>query len=400
MFAEHRYTLLGGQSSMATIFSRWRKSWTFGMVATFLVVIYLFFGSVFVGGIIPDSHSTQSNTPIPAGQVPSPNNGAVDTPHPTLPFDELIRQLWEPQKLDITAPEFVDQDGDLHKLPAEPFIKEKLGKRLLILDVDTRPYDGEGELFNTKKEWDWNTVKHLSAGIIGHYMYSVIHGYDYLMLRAPRYEDRHDAWGKVLMMEYALKNHDYVVFYDSDAIMANPEVPIEWLMNYWQITSNYSIAIASESLLERDKDEKGNPGQNSGFMIVNNIPKTHEIYRAWAECPEESHYPGCAKWKQTRLREQSAFSNYVVYEYKDEIKILPCAEANGYPEQDPDSHCKGVFLRHHWMHKELTKDMFAHNVMRMWAPRIHKHYMDNYNDLVEDLQDKKFVGSKMVDKTA
>jgi hypothetical protein len=216
------------------------------------------------------------------------------------------------------------------------------------------------------------------------------------MVRSPKYDDRHNAWGKVLMMQHALKNHDWVVFFDSDAMMANPEVPVEWLLNYWRVDRNTSLAVGSESLLERDKDDRGNPGQNTGFMIVQNIPKTHHIYKMWAECPEETHYKGCSKWKNEKYVDQTAFSNYVVYEFKKDIKILPCTEANGYPEQEAECNCKGIFMRHHWMHKELTKDMFAHNVMRMFAPRLHKHYMENYDVLVEDLRDRKLVGSEIV----
>ncbi|KAH8645354.1 hypothetical protein BX600DRAFT_406615 [Xylariales sp. PMI_506] len=218
-----------------------------------------------------------------------------------------------------------------------------------------------------------------------------------MMIRNPKYEDRHDAWGKVVMMEHALKNHDWVVFFDSDAIMANPEVPIEWLMNYWRVDGNTSIAIASELLLERDKDDRGNPGQNTGFMLAQDIPKTKEISKMWAECPEEKHYAGCGIWKWRKLKEQTAFSNYIAYDYREDIKILPCTDANGYPEEYEDCKCKDIFVRHHWMHKQLTKDMFAHNIMRMFAPRIHKHYMDGYNEIVDDLRHKKLVGNKMVD---
>ncbi|KAH8667123.1 hypothetical protein BX600DRAFT_511988 [Xylariales sp. PMI_506] len=225
--AEASYSLLGQHAG--PFMGKGRRSFIVGTIA--LVVLIAFTGSVMYG----------------PGSKPA-----------VAPFDELIRQPWETEKLDITAPVFIDQDGDTHRLPRDPVYKKKLGKRVVILDMDTRPFDHEGELLNPLP-WDWNKVEHLSAGIMSHYLYALIHGYDYMMIRNPKYEDRHDAWGKIVMMEHALKNHDWVVFFDSDAIMANPEVPIEWLMNYWRVDGNTSIAIASESLLERDKDDRGNP---------------------------------------------------------------------------------------------------------------------------------------------
>lgn len=202
------------------------------------------------------------------------------------------------------------------------------------------------------------------------------------------------------MMQYALRKYDFVIFFDSDAMFANSEIPLEWLFNYWGINNSTSVAIASESKLDRDKDDRGNPGQNSGFMILQNNEKTHELFKAWAECPDtEERYPGCARWKMEHLREQDAFSNHIRYdkEFSPYIKILPCTEANGYPDQKSDSGCVGAFVRHHWMDKQQTKRKFGDTVMRAFAKQIHGHYMDEYDTLVEDLRGKAFVGSEMVE---
>lgn len=60
-------------------------------------------------------------------------------------------------------------DGQVHRLGGEPRFKKKLGKKLLILDVDSRPLDEEGHLMN--KELKWKTMKPLSAGMLSHHIY-------------------------------------------------------------------------------------------------------------------------------------------------------------------------------------------------------------------------------------
>jgi hypothetical protein len=201
------------------------------------------------------------------------------------------------------------------------------------------------------------------------------------------------------MMREALKTHDIVVFLDSDAIFNNPEVPIEWLMNYWSVSDNTTIALSSEPALERDADDRGNPSENTGFMIIQNHPLTFELYEAWAECPEDTRYENCSHWKHPRQREQAAFSNYIRYDpaFEPTIQILPCLEANGYPERFDETRCKGTFVRHLWGNKEWVKDTMARGVMQAFAPRLHGHFMEDSEALVEDLRAKKLRGSEIVD---
>ncbi|KAF2755431.1 hypothetical protein EJ05DRAFT_540169 [Pseudovirgaria hyperparasitica] len=359
-------------------------------IAILFCIIVAFFVSASL--MIPYRHSLQMN--INAHHDLDGESHQNESSFPVIPFDEMIRQLYGTRKIDMTASLFTDEDGKVHRIPGRPRFKTPLGKRLVILDIDTRPLDEEGELFSSV-EWDWKKVHHLSAGMVSHYMYSIIHGYDYLNIRSPVYEDRHPAWGKVLMTQHALKEHDIVVFLDSDAILRYPELPMEWLMNYWNIRKQTPISMSSEPNLDRDKDDKGNPGHNNGFMIVQNIAKTYEIFKNWAECPEETRYEGCEKWKWKHNREQDAWSNYLRYEYEEDVQVLPCIEANGYPEAT-ETGCTGTFLRHHWLHKELTKEVWADNIMEAWAPAMHKYFSDHQKDYVQDLRGKKLVGSEIV----
>jgi hypothetical protein len=86
-------------------------------------------------------------------------------------FEEIVKQLWAPIKVPITASKFVDMEGVAHKLPNDkPIWNKPFGKRLVIMDTDTRPMDKEGELLQPGKV-AWDKMKHLSAGMMGHYLY-------------------------------------------------------------------------------------------------------------------------------------------------------------------------------------------------------------------------------------
>ncbi len=81
----------------------------------------------------------------------------------------IIKALYEPILHPIDAANFTDEDGDVYRLHGEPRFKEKLGKRVLILDIDSRPLTGEGQLMNP--ELKWNHMRSLSAGMLSHFMF-------------------------------------------------------------------------------------------------------------------------------------------------------------------------------------------------------------------------------------
>jgi hypothetical protein len=219
------------------------------------------------------------------------------------------------------------------------------------------------------------------------------------VIQSPKYPDRADAWAKVLMMRETLRDYDVVVFFDSDAVLTNPEVPIEWLMNYWNIGHDKAIALSSEPSLDRDKDDHGNAAENTGFMILRNLPIIWDLFKAWAECPEETRYKGCSKWVETRQREQAAFSNYIRYDpaFNGTIQILPCEEANGSPEFFEETKCRGVFLTHHWLDKDHTKDSFATGIMTAYTRQLHRQLKHEKKGVVQDLRSKTLKGSEVLD---
>ena len=81
----------------------------------------------------------------------------------------IIKALYGPILHPIDAANFTDEDGDVYHLHGQPKFTEKLGKRLLILDIDSRPLTGEGQLMS--KELKWKSMRPLSAGMLSHYMF-------------------------------------------------------------------------------------------------------------------------------------------------------------------------------------------------------------------------------------
>ena len=110
------------------------------------------------------------------------------------------------------------------------------------------------------------------------------------------------------------------------------------------------------------------------------------MYKAWAECPSETKYKGCAHWKTDWAHEQAAFGNYLRYDYDrpDDIRVLPCVEANGAPEAANRGGCKGVFVRHFWVDKGLVAKNLADSVMQYFLPRLHEAYLGSASEHIEE----------------
>lgn len=227
----------------------------------------------------------------------------------------------------------------------------------------------------------------------------MIHGYDYQFVRSPDYPDRWGTWVKVPMMREALKTHDYIVFMDSDVMFHYPHLPLEWLLNYWGMTNETLAMMSVDPDEPQNYDAKGNRFLNTGFVIAQRSERTLEMYKKWAECPGEKNYEGCGRWKLDWPHEQSAFGNYLRYDYDrpEDIKVLPCSEANGAPEAINRGGCKGTFVRHFWIDKGLLAKGFADSVMQYFIPRLHELYMRNAaTNIMDRKSDWKLQGAEMI----
>lgn len=181
-----------GYSSLATMSpqGRWRRVLLITFLPTLCVLLYYIYRPYSPLSIAQDEPSRPSKSSQPDAQPPpsgfsQPQNNASQpvqaqlsspSPCPTPPMGgedlsmtTVVEALFRPNLHPIDAANFTDEDGAVHRLPGEPRFKEKLGKRVLILDVDSRPLTGDGQILN--EELEWKGTRPLSAGMLSHYMF-------------------------------------------------------------------------------------------------------------------------------------------------------------------------------------------------------------------------------------
>ena len=106
----------------------------------------------------------------------------------------------------------------------------------------------------------------------------MIHGYDYRLVKAADYPDRHGTWIKPAIAKEALKSYDFVVSLDSDAVFTHLDLPLEWLMNLWDVRLETLVAMAYDLDIKADYDSHNNLILNTGFVISQASKRTQELY--------------------------------------------------------------------------------------------------------------------------
>lgn len=203
-----------------------------------------------------------------------------------------------------------------------------------------------------------------------------MHGYDYKFVQATPFTDRYNTWLKIKELRAALQHsYRFIIFTDGDIVFNRPEIPLEYLLSYWNISSRTSLALAEDPDAGHNLDRQGRLNQNCGFIIAQNVAKTHEIVRDWLECPDETRYEGCDDFRLNHYHEQGAFSNFVRYDYADWIRTLPCDDANGAPEGGQG--CTGRFVRHYWVSKDAIKTAVEETVMQSVFGRVHRQFVES-----------------------
>jgi hypothetical protein len=225
----------------------------------------------------------------------------------------------------------------------------------------------------------------VSGGVFNHYTYALIHGYDYKFIHATNFEDRHATWIKPSALANHIKNYKFIVFLDADAAFRFLHLPIEWMLNYWDITPKHAITMAKDPWSpdepQFNSDRFNRTYTNTGFMVVQNTPNTLDMLKAWHECPDDVRYANCSQWKQPKFHEQSAFGEYIRYDYGDYVKELDCGEANGFPGVEI-SDCQGKFVRHYWFEKHLVKVDFRENLMNAITMPIQRIFAENIGGII------------------
>jgi hypothetical protein len=291
--------------------------------------------------------------------------------------------LYAPLKAAPTEPFIRTPDGSRLELPPNPRYPKTLGRDVLILDLETRPLKSTADY--ERGEYDWRNINHVSGGVFNHYTYALIHGYDYKFIHATNFEDRHATWIKPSALANHIKNYKFIVFLDADAAFRFLHLPIEWMLNYWDITPKHAITMAKDPWSpdepQFNSDRFNRTYTNTGFMVVQNTPNTLDMLKAWHECPDDVRYANCSQWKQPKFHEQSAFGEYIRYDYGDYVKELDCGEANGFPGVEI-SDCQGKFVRHYWFEKHLVKVDFRENLMNAITMPIQRIFAENIGGII------------------
>ncbi|KAF2757899.1 hypothetical protein EJ05DRAFT_485979 [Pseudovirgaria hyperparasitica] len=300
---------------------------------------------------------------------------------------DIIQALYAPTLQPITAPTFTDPvDGEVFHIPQHPIWTKSLGKRLCLVDIDNRPFDGENELMGkVPTPFDWTTFSNTPSGMLGHYFYAMIHGYDYKFIRTTDYPDRAPYWTKIPALADHLHDYDFVVSIDADAQIRFPQLPFEWLLNRWNVTKETSMTMALDPDDPPNHDVHGRLHDNAGFIVAQNLPRTHDLLKTWAACPDEPspEFENCARWKHPWPAEQAAFAEYIrtIYNEPNDLNEIPCDEANGTPDFTPNGEfqhgCKGKFVRHHTLSKDAIKETIQNGHMGVIMGRMHQDFNEH-----------------------
>ncbi|OAA78877.1 Galactosyl transferase [Akanthomyces lecanii RCEF 1005] len=301
-------------------------------------------------------------------------------------FGRIIEALYKPRLHPIIAENFTDEIGKVFRVPGEPFYKQSLGKRVLILDADTRPMNKEGELLSTDG-MKWPKPDPVSSGMLSHYLYSRIHGYDYQFVQGVQISDWSKTWSKVPEIKKALRTHEFVVFLDQDALFRYPTLPLEWLLNHWQHDDETSLMLAYDPDRPFNTDSHGNLYMNTGFIIAQNSSRTHDLIDAWLRCPEGAEHEGCMRFAYDWPHEQAALMSFVKeYEFTrpGDVRAVPCGEANGSPWTADQHGCRGALVRHLWKEgKGRQADELVDSVMQYLMPALYADFRDGHNQTLQ-----------------
>lgn len=75
-------------------------------------------------------------------------------------------------KPSINARSWTNSEGVEYKLPGDPIWTSAMGSRIALVDIDTRGLDGPGEIMSPGPLY-WENLTFTSAGMMGHYLYSM-----------------------------------------------------------------------------------------------------------------------------------------------------------------------------------------------------------------------------------
>ena len=104
-------------------------------------------------------------------------------PAKLVSLSDIMKALWDPLITPILADSFIDYSGSVQRRgDVEPHWRGTLGKKLCIVDIDTRPLSKKHQILNSGNV-AWNKLDMTSLGMLNHYLYG--------KLRLPDYSHQH-----------------------------------------------------------------------------------------------------------------------------------------------------------------------------------------------------------------
>jgi hypothetical protein len=301
---------------------------------------------------------------------------------------------------DLTSPFQHPADGSSYEIIAPPLWTKPMGKQICIVDIDTRPMNGSDEVWSEDGGFHWQHAGKLTPGIMNHFLYATIHGYDYRYIRTTPFEDRWAPWTKPAALASLLKDSEYrfVVSIDADVLFPHLTLPYEWLLNHWNITEDIAVAMALDIDTTPAVDSYGRDRVNAGFVTLQNHPLTDQLLHEWAECPDrgaaglqlpdsdgkmvQNLFLGCEKLKNVWPAEQGAFNSYIRYLYPDSVRELPCDEGMGSPGFPLD--CKGKLVQHYTLNKDQVHEGSQDALAAGFMQSLQTHMTDRKQELVHE----------------
>lgn len=312
--------------------------------------------------------------------------------HPTQPsthedLEQAIKILYHPI-LHGYSGDFTTIEGDTFSTSTIDW-NVPLGNDLCIVDIDSRPMNGSNQIWSPDDTFDWKHVKGSQSGYFNHYIYSRIHGYRYIYMQATVPEGWAAPWARPGVFKHLLPQCRVLLYADSDVIIPNLRLPVEWLLNYWQIPTNQSILASAEDALNvpgllpwTQPDSRGNPNNNGGFIILHNSADhvLDALLTKWANCVSEVDYPGCANYTKKWPAEQGALNEFVRYDFPEYVMRLPCNEAMGWPEWQ---YCKGQLVRHYTVAKDQVHGAIEASLAQGLMKVVHENMVAHKSELYE-----------------
>jgi hypothetical protein len=224
---------------------------------------------------------------------------------------------------------------------------------------------------------------------------ALIHGYRYHYIKVPPYEHRSVFWSKIpAISDLLLSDCRIILSIDHDALFRNLELPVEWMLNHWGFSKETSFLMAIDPEAPYNYDHHGKLMINAGMIVAQNLPRTHEILRAWDSCPSNgTEYPGCREYIDKWPAEQGAWSTYIRSQFNrtNDFIEIPCTEANGFPEMGTE--CRGNLIRHYTTGKDKVHGGVSASVAQAVLGMTRKHLLFHEDDLTINRASNEFEKS-------